>query len=148
LRRIAEETMARSTTSLRLDDELRGKLAARAESERTTITSVVETMLREGLAMAEHPGVVFRPGYTGRRAALAAGPDIWTIASALRRMSGPESTQIAALAQEFGLHERQVIIALDYIAAHRDEIAAEVAANDRALDELERIAAERKRLLA
>jgi hypothetical protein len=138
----------RSTTSLRLDDRLRERLAGIAEAEGTTMTAVIERMLREGIAMAEHPGVVFKPGYSGRRAALAGGPDIWTIASALRRMSGSEQARISALAAEFGLHEREIIIALDYIAAHREEIGAEVAANDRALDELERIAADRKRLLA
>jgi hypothetical protein len=63
-------------------------------------------------------------------------------------MSGSESEQIAALAAEFGLHQREIVIALDYIAAYREEIDTEVAANDRALDELERIAANRKRLLA
>jgi hypothetical protein len=138
----------RSTTSLRLDDRLRERLAGVAEVEGTTMTAVIERMLRESLAMAEHPGVVFKPGYSGRRAALAGGPDVWTIASALRRMSGSESEQIAALAAEFGLHQREIVIALDYIAAYREEIDTEVAANDRALDELERIAANRKRLLA
>ena len=138
----------RSTTSLRLDDKLRERLAGIAEVEGTTMTAVIERMLRESLAMAEDPGVVFKPGYSGRRAALAGGPDVWQIASALRRMSGPASARITALADEFGLPEREIIIALDYIAAHREEIDAEVAANDRALDELERIAADRKRLLA
>ena len=138
----------RSTTSLRLDNKLRERLAAMAEIEGTTVTAIIERMLREGIAMSEHHGVVFKPGHSGRRAALAGGPDIWQIASALRRMSGPESTRITALAGEFGVHERQIIVALDYIAVHRKEIDAEVAANDRALDELERIATERKRLLA
>jgi predicted nucleic acid-binding protein len=40
--------------------------------------------VREGLACAAHPGIVFKPGPSGRRAALAGGPDVWEIAAALR----------------------------------------------------------------
>lgn len=140
--------MARSTTSLRLDDDLRARLAAAAEDEGTSVTGLVERFVREGLDIAEHPGIVFRPGPSGRRAALAGGPDIWEIASALRRLSGSEAQRIAALAAEFGIHERQVVLALNYAAAHREEIEARVRANDRALAEAERMATERRRLLA
>ncbi|MDQ3972935.1 MAG: hypothetical protein M3276_01075 [Actinomycetota bacterium] len=55
---------------------------------------------------------------------------------------------MTALAEEFGLHERQVVIALNYAAAHREQIEARVRANDRAPEEAERVAAERQRLLA
>ncbi len=140
--------MSRSTTSLRLDDELRGRLSTLAEVEGTSVTSLVERFLREGLAVAEHPGIVFKPGPSGRRTAIAGGPDIWEIASALRRTSGSESDRVAELAEEFGLHKRQVVIALNYAAAHRDEIQARVLANDRALEKAERVAGERNRLFA
>jgi plasmid stability protein len=140
--------MPRSTTSLRLDDELRERLAIRADAEDISLTSLVERILREGLASEEHPGIVFKPGGSGRRAALAGGPDVWEIASALRHTSGQESRRVAALAKEFGIDKRQVAIALNYAAAHHDEIAARIRANDVALDEAERVAAGRKRLLA
>ncbi|MBI4218771.1 MAG: hypothetical protein HY682_01410 [Chloroflexi bacterium] len=140
--------MTRSTMSLRLDDELRERLAAAAEAEGASVTSLVERFVREGLAVAEHPGIVFKPGPSGRRAALAGGPDVWEIASALRFTSGTESARVAALAEEFGIAQRQVVIALNYAAAQREEIDARIRANDRALEEAERVAAERKRLLA
>lgn len=139
--------MTRSTTSLRLDDALRERLIKLAEAEGTSVTALVERFVREGLAAGEHPGIVFKPGPSGRRAALAGGPDIWEIAAALRNTSGTESERVAALAAEFGIHERQVMIALDYAALHRDEIEAHIRANDRELDEAERLAAERRRLL-
>lgn len=104
--------------------------------------------MREGLASAAHPGIVFKPGPSGQRAALAGGPDVWEIASALRRVTGREAKRVAALAEQLGIHERQVVIALNYAAAHREEVDARARANDRALDEAERIAAERERLLA
>lgn len=140
--------MARSTTSLRLDDELRERLAIAAKAEGTSVTNLMERFLREGLAVLDHSGVIFKSGPSGRRAALAGGPDVWEIASALRRMSGTESERVAALAREFGIHERQVVLALNYAAAHRDEVEARIRANDQALAEAERIAAERQRLLA
>ena len=80
--------MARSTTSVRLDDELRQRLADEAAAEGTTITELIERFAREGLASAAHPGIVFKPGRSGRRAALAGGPDVWEIAAALRHVEG------------------------------------------------------------
>jgi hypothetical protein len=140
--------MARSTTSLRLDDALRERLVALAAAEGVSVTSLVERLLREGLAVAEHPGIVFQSGPAGRRATLAGGPDVWEIAAALRHTAGTEAERVAALADEFGIHERQVVLALNYAAAHREEIDARVRANDRALEEAERVAAEHTRLLA
>jgi sulfur carrier protein ThiS len=140
--------MARSTTSVRLAEDLRTHLAAAAGDEGTTVTDLIERFVREGLACAEHPGIVFKPGPSGRRAALSGGPDVWEIISALRHTNGTERQKVAALATEFGIHERQIAIALNYAAAHRDEIEARVRANDTAMDEAERLAAERQRLLA
>src|SRR5687768_513656 len=121
--------MSRSTTSLRLDDELRERLAALAQVEGTSVSALVERFLREGLAVAEHPGIVFKPGPSGRRASLAGGPDVWEIAAALRHTSGTEAERMAALADEFGIHEQQVVIALNYAAANREEVDARVRAN-------------------
>lgn len=140
--------MPRSTTSIRLDDDLRAQLAARAAAETTTVNGLIERFVREGLASAAHPGIVFKPGHTGRRAALAGGPDVWEIVAALEHTHGSEAERVAALAEQFGIHQRQVGIALDYAAAHRDEIDTRVQANDRALTQAETLAAERQRLLA
>ena len=140
--------MSRSTTSLRLEDDLRQRLAARAEDEGISVTALAERLLREGLAVAEHPGVVFKPGPSGRRAALAGGPDVWEIAAALRNTGGAEAERLAAVAKEFGIHQRQVLIALNYAAANREEVETRIRANDLALKEAEKVAGERKRLLA
>lgn len=140
--------MSRSTTSIRLDDELREKLSAAAAAEGTTITELIERYVREGLAVTAHPGIVFKPGPSGRRAALAGGPDVWEVVAALRHVNGSEAKRVTALAEQFGLHERQVVTALNYAAANREEVDARVRANDLALDEAERVAGERERLLA
>ncbi len=73
---------------------------------------------------------------------------MWEIAADLHHVTGRESTRVALIAEQFGLHERQIVIALNYAAAHREEIEERIRANDRALAEAERIAAERERLLA
>jgi hypothetical protein len=143
-----EVHLSRSTTSLRLDDQLRARLAALAAVEETSVTAIIERFLREGLAVAEHPGITFKPGPSGRRAALAGGPDVWEIAAALRQTSGSEAERVAALAREFGIHERQVVAALNYAAANREEIEKRVRANDMALQEAERVAIERQSLIA
>ena len=48
--------------------------------------------------MADHPGVVFKDGPSGRRAALAYGPDIWEIVKFLREVDerGPAALDAAA----------------------------------------------------
>ncbi len=140
--------MGRSTTSVRLADDLRVDLASAAAAESTTVTELIERFVREGLACAAHPGIVFKPGPSGRRAALAGGPDVWEIAAALRDVAGSEAARVDVLADQFGLHERQIVMALNYAADHRDEIETRIVANDRALERAERVAAERDRLLA
>lgn len=140
--------MTRSTTSIRLEDELRDHLTAAAAAEDTTMTDLIERFVREGLAVAAHPGIVFKPGPSGRRAALAGGPDVCEVVAAQRHVPGSEAKRVKQLAKQFGIHERQVVIALNYAAANREEIDARVRANDLALDEAERVAGERERLLA
>ena len=140
--------MGKSTTSVRLDDEVRRELANMAAREGTTVTELIERFLREGLACAAHPGIVFKSGPSGRRAALAGGPDVWEIVAGLRHTSGSEAKRLARVAQQFGLHQRQIVVALNYAADQRDEIEARIEANERALADAERIAAERQRLLA
>lgn len=140
--------MPKSTTSIRLDDELRERLAVLAVAEGVTMTELIERFVGEGIATADHPGIVFKPGPSGRRAALAGGPDVWEIVVALRHVGGRERQRVAALAEQFGVHERQIVIALNYAAARREEIQRRVEANETALAEAERVAVERDRLLA
>jgi hypothetical protein len=79
---------------------------------------------------------------------VAGGPDVWEIISALRHADGSEASRTAAVGDEFGIHEPQVVLALNYAAAYPDEIHERLHANDRALEEVERITEERQRQLA
>lgn len=139
--------MAKRTTSLRLPEDLRDRLAAAAEQRGTTVSALIERYAREGLAVDGHPGIVFKPGPAGRRAALAGGPDVWEVVAALRDATGTEQQRVRTVADQLGLHPRQVTIALTYAADHPDEIEQRIAANEQALDAAERAHAARARLL-
>ena len=137
----------RKTTSLRLPEDLRERIAAAAEQQGTTLTALVERYTREGLAIDAHPGIVFKPGPSGRRAALSGGADVWEIVSALRTTTGPEQDRVATVADQLGIHPREVTIALAYAADHPDEIEERIAANQRALSRAEQTHQARQRLL-
>lgn len=47
-------------------------------------SSAISTLVDEGLRRHEHPVIVFRDGPAGRRAAVAAGSDVWEIIRSLR----------------------------------------------------------------
>jgi hypothetical protein len=135
------------TTSLRLSEELRDQLAVAAEQHDTTVTALVERFAREGLAIESHPGIVFKPGPGGRRAALAGGPDVWEVVAALRTSTGTEQKRVATAAEQLGIHPRQVTIALGYATDHPDEIERRITANEAALAQAEQAHRSRQRLL-
>ena len=137
----------RKTTSLRLPEELRERIAAAAEQQGTTLTALLERYAREGLAIDAHPAIVFKSGPSGRRAALAGGADVWEIIGALRTTTGTEQDRVATVAEQLGIHPRQVTIALGYAADHPDEIDDRIAANQRALAQAEQRHQARQRLL-
>lgn len=119
-------------TSYRIDPSIKARLEAQAAAEHTTERALLEQLVAEGLDTLDHPGIVFRDGPTGRRAALAVGPDVWEVISALRYTSGSQEQRVGVLAEQFDLHPRHIRTAIDYAAVHRDDIDAQVAANDEA----------------
>lgn len=81
--------------------------------------------------MAEQPGVVFKDGPSGRRAALAFGPDIWEIVKVLREIDERGEAAVAAAAEVLALPQARVRAAMHYYAAYPDEIDTEIAEADR-----------------
>jgi len=77
--------------------------------------------------MAEHPGIAFKDGPSGRRAALALGPDVWEVVKAAREMDERGDAAMQAVADLLNLTDEQVRVALRYYADHRGEVDAEVA---------------------
>ena len=111
-----------------------GRLRDHAESGGESISSVAERLIDEGIRMHTHPGIVFRDGPAGRRAGLAAGPDVAQIAPLLTGLGGSVDQRVTAAAEQLGLTHRQVRAASRYYAQFRDEIDAEVDANEAAAD--------------
>ncbi len=87
--------------------------------------------------MAEHPGVVFKDGPSGRRAAVAFGPDVWELIKLLRELDESGEAAVSAAAELLALSEAKVRVALRYYAAYPEEI-------DRRIEEADCCAAEAK----
>jgi hypothetical protein len=102
----------------------------------------------EGSDQLDFPGIVFRGAAHDRRAALAAGPDVWEVVSRLQELDGSEEQRIATLAEESSLHPRLIRLALDYAAGHRDAIQSRIDHNREFVERQRHIAQERRKLLA
>src|SRR5258708_28043288 len=65
----------RAATPVRFDAPVAERLASfAAANPGMSLSSAANRLVDEALRMSEHPGIMFRPGPTGRRAALAGGP--------------------------------------------------------------------------
>ena len=122
--------MSARSTSFRISEEARARLAEQAARQGVSATALLERLILEGVDALEHPGIVFRGPPHDRRAALAAGPDVWEVIARLRELEGDEEQRIAALAAESDLHPREIRLALDYAAAHPDDVQARIERNE------------------
>lgn len=124
-----------SPTNVRFPDPVDRGLAAYARRTGARKSTVVVEALREWLRMEAHPGIVFVKTTTGdRRAALATGPQVWTVAEAWQQHpAGPDrSTEVA---DALGLTVRDVETALAYWAEYREEVDDLVERSHAAQDE-------------
>jgi acyl-CoA synthetase (NDP forming) len=126
--------------SVRFDNQVLARLDRYVREHPGASSSAVTNMfVDEALRAHEHPGIVFRPGPTGRRAALAGGPDVWEVVSALAatRAERPEldgDALVGELATVTGLSREQVTAVLRYYAAYPEEIEDRVRANEEAAE--------------
>ena len=137
-----------TSTSYRLDRELKRLLAERAAREQVTETALVTRLLEEGLKTSAYPGIVYRGGPTGRRAALALGPDVWEIIAAVRHAPGRGEAKIRDAVKQLGLPEAEVRLAVDFASAYPHEIDERIALNEAAAERTRELAEQRARLLA
>lgn len=119
--------------SIRFDPVLLTRLRRRASATTAGNTSALaQRLIDEGLRMADHPGVVFKDGPTGRRAALAYGPDIWEVVKFLREVDERGPAALEAAAEVFALDVNHINTAVSYYGDYRDEIDTEIEAADQA----------------
>lgn len=114
----------------------------------TSVTSLVSTVLDEGLKTRRFPGLVYRDGPAGRRAGLVGGPDVWEIVRDLRHTPGRGMKRVENLAAEIALHPGRVRLVLDFYSAHSDEIDRLIDADDQAATRARRLIDQREQLLS
>ncbi|MDP9799472.1 hypothetical protein J2S43_007984 [Catenuloplanes nepalensis] len=107
------------------------RLAAAAEAGHNA-SALANRLVDEGLRMAEHPGITFEPGPSGRRAAIAYGPDVWEIIKLLREIDERGPTALTAAAEVFSIDVNRVTSAVHYYGDYSDEIDGEIEAADAA----------------
>lgn len=135
--------------SIRFDERLLARLRRRAQATPgATASGLAQRLVEEGLRIAEHPGVVFKDGPSGRRAALAFGPDIWEVVKFLREIDERGPRAVVAAAEMLRLTEAQVRIAMHYYSTYPDAIDEEIAQADEESQAAEAAWAAEQRLLA
>lgn len=109
-------------TNVRFPEAVDQRLADYARQTGAKKSTVVVRAVREWLRMQAHPGVFFVATVTGeRRAALSAGPQVWTVAEAWLQHDKDDRTA-AVVADALGLSAADVETALAYWADYLDEI--------------------------
>lgn len=90
-------------------------------------SAALNRLIDEGIRMDLVPGVHFRDGVNGRRAAIVGGPEVWEVASVVRAMRMNDeklSDQAVAsrVAEVTSISPSQFDIALSYWAQFNEEI--------------------------
>jgi len=143
-----KELTVAASTSFRISDAARARLASRATHEGVTATALLDQLIIEGIDQLDYPGIVFRGPAHDRRAALAVGPDVWEVVARLQELDGSEEQRISLLAAESDLHPRLIRIALDYAAEHPSEVRERINRNRAMAERSRHTARQREALLA
>lgn len=137
-----------TSTSFRISDATKARLTSRAAREGMTATALLGQLITEGIDQLDYPGIIFRGPAHDRRAALAAGPDVWEVVARLQELDGGEEQRISLLSAESDLHPRLIRIALDYAADHADEVRERIDRNQAMAERSRRTSQQREALLA
>lgn len=126
------------STSFRVSESAGRRLVARAAQEGTSSTALLNRLIREGVDQLEHPGIVFRGPIHDRRAALAAGPEIWEVVARLLELEGPVEQRITVLSGQADLQSRKIHTALAYAREYGVAIGARIGRNRQAAEAIQR----------
>jgi hypothetical protein len=121
--------MATKHLTLRVDQDSFRQLDDESRRQRLTRSELAKRFIDEGLRMAVHPGIVFRTGPTGRRAALANGPDVWEIVQDFSDWDDQKHPANESVGSS-SLYPHQIRQALRYHAEFPDEIAERIKQNE------------------
>jgi hypothetical protein len=113
--------------SIRFDDAVLARLRHQASAEvGSNVSALAHRLVDEGLRMVEHPGIIFKPGPSGRRAALAYGPDVWEVVKFLREIDERGPAALVAAAETFAVDVSRVTSAVSYYGDYSAEIDGEI----------------------
>lgn len=119
--------------SIRFTSSLLARLRQRANATPgASAAGLAQRLIDEGLRMADHPGVIFKDGPSGRRAALAFGPDVWEIIKFLREVDERGPGAIEAAAEVFAVDTSRISTAISYYGDFVGEIDTEITEADEA----------------
>jgi len=124
--------------SVRFPDEVVRRLREQAAGTAEPVSALAARLVDQGLRMDAHPGIVFRSGPSGWRAAVVAGPDVWETIGLIKSLDATGVAAVEAAAAWLDLGEEQVRAALGYYGAFPEEIDAQITANDAAAERAER----------
>ena len=144
----------RAATPVRFDPLVADRLVSFvAANPGMSLSSAANRLVDEALRTTEHPGIVFRPGPTGRRAALSGGPDVWEVIRAVRSTHAAEpglrdADLLSLVSENSGIALPVLSTAVRYWASYPEEIDAEIAAADAAEQAAEQAWLRERQLLA
>jgi hypothetical protein len=139
--------MARPT-SFRLPDDLLERLDEEAAASGTSVTALVTSLLDEGMKTHRFPGIVYRDGPTGRRAALVGGPDVWEIVRAVAQAKGRGEARLLAVAKAHDVPLARARLAVEFYAAFPGEVDERIEADERAAQRIREEITRREQLLS
>jgi Ribbon-helix-helix protein, copG family len=116
--------------SIRMDPATLERLDARARDTRKSKSRLAQDYIEEGLRMEAHPGIVFRDGPFGRRAAVVYGPDVWQIMPVVWNVEGKGELAIEQAADWLELPEASIRAAIRYYVEYSEEIDEWIRRND------------------
>jgi uncharacterized protein (DUF433 family) len=122
-------SVAQKPFSIRMSARTLARLDRGARRRGEAKARTAERLIDEGLRMEDHPGIVFRDGPAGRRAALAGGPDVWEVIETVKGTGLTGEAAVAAAAEWGALTQTQVRGAVRYYADFRDEVDERIARN-------------------
>ena len=126
-----DEVSAMATTliSLRLDPTTLERLDAHGRETGESRSCLARRLIEEGLRMEAHPGIVFRPGPAGRRAALVHGPDVWEIVPVVNAVRARGGDVINEAAKLTGCTPQEIQAVVRYYAEYPEEVDERIARN-------------------
>jgi hypothetical protein len=120
------------TLSFHTSDETDRAIRALALQQGVGPSALVSQLVDEGLKMRRFPGIIFRDGPTGRRAALAGSLDVWELISILGDFADDDETVLATYPS---LSDSVLKTARAYRAAYPDEIDTRIAMSKQSEEE-------------